>query len=59
MNAALANLPETQRRVLELAYLDGMTQTEIAERLGGAFRYSQRPGCALAFSAFGRSLVLR
>jgi len=33
MNRALANLPETQRKVLELAYLDGMTQTEIAERL--------------------------
>src|SRR5262245_6365040 len=33
MNGAPANLPETQRKVLELAYLDGMTQTEIAERL--------------------------
>ena len=33
MNAALANLPETQRRVLELAYFDGLTQTEIAKRL--------------------------
>ena len=33
MNSALANLPETQRKVLELAYLDGMTQTEIAERM--------------------------
>src|SRR5262245_55161602 len=33
MNSALVNLPETQRKVLELAYLDGMTQTEIAERL--------------------------
>src|SRR5215475_6769870 len=33
MNGALANLPETQRKVLELAYLDGMTQTEIADRL--------------------------
>ena len=33
MNAALANLPETQRRVLELAYFDGLTQTEIAQRL--------------------------
>jgi RNA polymerase sigma-70 factor, ECF subfamily len=33
MNSALANLPETQRKVLELAYLEGMTQTEIAERL--------------------------
>jgi RNA polymerase sigma-70 factor (ECF subfamily) len=33
MNAALANLPETQRRVLELAYFDGLTQTEIANQL--------------------------
>jgi RNA polymerase sigma-70 factor, ECF subfamily len=33
MNSALANLPDTQRRVLELAYFDGLTQTEIANRL--------------------------
>jgi RNA polymerase sigma-70 factor, ECF subfamily len=33
MNAALANIPDTQRRVLELAYFDGLTQTEIAQRL--------------------------
>ena len=33
MNSALANLPETQRRVLELAYFGGLTQTEIATRL--------------------------
>jgi RNA polymerase sigma-70 factor (ECF subfamily) len=33
MSSALANLPETQRRVLELAYFDGLTQTEIANRL--------------------------
>jgi len=33
MNSALANLPETQRKVLELAYFDGLTQTEIANRL--------------------------
>src|SRR5215510_2682061 len=47
MNSALANLPETQRKVLELAYLDGMTQTEIAERLAiplGTIRARMRAG---------------
>ena len=33
MNSALANLPEALRKVLELAYFDGLTQSEIAERL--------------------------
>ena len=33
MNSALANLPAAQRRVLELAYFDGLSQTEIAARL--------------------------
>jgi RNA polymerase sigma-70 factor (ECF subfamily) len=33
MNSALANLPATHRRVLELAYFDGLSQTEIAEKL--------------------------
>ena len=30
---ALGRLPEAQRQVLELAYFEGLTQTEIAERL--------------------------
>ena len=34
VRAALAQLPEEQRRPLLLAYFEGMTQTEIAERLG-------------------------
>jgi RNA polymerase sigma-70 factor (ECF subfamily) len=33
MNSALANLPQAQRLVLELAYFDGLSQTEIAARL--------------------------
>jgi RNA polymerase sigma-70 factor (ECF subfamily) len=33
MNSALANLPDTQRRVLELAYFDGLSESEIADRL--------------------------
>ena len=47
MNRALANLPETQRKVLELAYLDGMTQTEIADRLAeplGTIKTRMRAG---------------
>lgn len=34
MAAALANLPSTQRQVIELAYYGGFSQTEIARRLG-------------------------
>ena len=34
VNSALARLPEAQREVMELAYLDGLTQSEIAARLG-------------------------
>lgn len=33
MNSALANLPEAQRKVLEMAYFDGLSQSEIANRL--------------------------
>ncbi len=32
--AAVGELPEDQRRVLELAYFEGLTQQEIAERTG-------------------------
>ena len=31
---ALTTLPPDQRRVLEMAYFDGLTQAKIAERLG-------------------------
>ncbi len=33
MTSALGHLPEAQRKVLELAYYDGLSQSEIAERL--------------------------
>jgi RNA polymerase sigma-70 factor (ECF subfamily) len=33
VNSALSELPESQRQVLELAYFDGLTQSEIAARL--------------------------
>jgi RNA polymerase sigma-70 factor (ECF subfamily) len=34
VRAALAALPEDQRRALQLAYFEGLTQAEIASRLG-------------------------
>ncbi len=34
VRAALAQLPDSQRQTIELAYFDGMTQTEIADRTG-------------------------
>jgi RNA polymerase sigma factor (sigma-70 family) len=34
LHAALTRLPATEREVLELAYFDDMTQTQIAARLG-------------------------
>jgi len=34
VNDALSQLPEEQKRLLMLAYFDGLTQSEIAERLG-------------------------
>jgi RNA polymerase sigma-70 factor, ECF subfamily len=34
LGGAFADLPTAQRRVLELAYFDGLTQSEIAARLG-------------------------
>ena len=34
VETALARLPEAQRRVIELAFFEGLTQSEIAARLG-------------------------
>jgi RNA polymerase sigma-70 factor (ECF subfamily) len=34
VRAALTELPEAQRLALELAYFDGLSQTQIAEKLG-------------------------
>ena len=34
VNSALARLPAAQREAMELAYFDGLTQSEIAARLG-------------------------
>jgi RNA polymerase sigma-70 factor (ECF subfamily) len=34
VRAALAEIPEAQRQALELAYFDGLSQSEIAEKLG-------------------------
>jgi RNA polymerase sigma-70 factor (ECF subfamily) len=33
LQGVLTKLPEAQRTVLELAYFDGLTQSEIADRL--------------------------
>ena len=60
MNSALANLPETQRKVLELAYFDGLTQTEIATRLAeplGTVKTRMRSGVQSLRDMLGRRAV--
>jgi RNA polymerase sigma-70 factor (ECF subfamily) len=34
VRAAMAKLTENQRRVIQLAYYEGLSQTEMAEKLG-------------------------
>src|SRR4051812_35763852 len=58
VNAALDDLPEEQRRPLMLAYFDGLTQSEIATKLGvplGTVKTRMRTAMMKLREAFGKS----
>ncbi|HKZ77245.1 MAG TPA: sigma-70 family RNA polymerase sigma factor [Pyrinomonadaceae bacterium] len=62
VNRALAKLTEEQREVLLLAYLDGMTQSEIAAKLNaplGTVKTRMRSGMIKLRELLGESLKFR
>lgn len=61
VSAALAEIPEEQRRALLLAYFEGLTQSEIAARLGqplGTVKTRMRSGMSKLRDLLGEKLRL-
>ena len=62
LHRALAQIPEAQRKVLLLAYFDGLSQSEIAERIGsplGTVKSHARNGLARLRDFLGASIAER
>jgi RNA polymerase sigma-70 factor (ECF subfamily) len=56
VRAALGALPEAQRQAMELAYFEGLTQSEIAKRTGhplGTIKTRLRAALASLKTVFG------